>query len=679
MKRFPILLIFFTMFYFFEINGQTRITPKVSPNSNSDFSNVGKLINIAISEVTDPADIPDAKYIELYNFTASDVNLTSWQIRMYADGSTSSTDFNLSGTIKAGETKLIAYNESTFIASYGVSPDLSSVVISGDGNDVYELYDGSSVVDIYGVVGVNGNGQPWEYTNSKAVRKNSVTAPIVAWDPDEWNIISSCNTPRMTPELHPVSAWNGDAKSNDWTAEGNWDNGTTGLGISAHLPSGLSNYPTISASATIDNLRMGNGATLLGGQHLTISGTVNIQNYISGYTGNDNGWNIITAPVSGMAIPGSDWVPVSGEDDFFFYYETNDVYLNYLAPGNPPTVFDYFDIGQGYLVGYHEDNDGIKNLFGALNTASEYTYNMSYGNTNWNFIGNPYPSKLSGGILNNASSMKTLDPSDGSYIDFTGSYLDICQGFVLYAETEGASITANYSYQTHGSSKKEGGKSSKIILTVSNGETFVNTCLNVKEHASSNFEWQNDSRYLEPISGLPHLCTFTTDNIKVSTNSFKLPEGSIVFPLYFSVFENGMVTFSLDDLTGASGLENIILEDQTENVFTSLSEGDSYTFYASTQDDPLRFKLHLNATGGINEFVNHDWFDIYSSGKNIYLNCNEKNNAIVNIFNLNGQLLSSKQLSINCLTVFETGLNKGLYIVKAILKETNVSKKVFIN
>ncbi len=195
--------------------------------------------------------------------------------------------------------------------------------------------------------------------------------------------------------MHPASAWNGDpAKSNDWTTSGNWDNGLTGSGISSHIPSGLTNYLTLTTSATIENLRMGSGVTLLGGETLTIEGTATIQKNMVGYTGTNDGGNILSAPVNGMAISGSNWEPVSGEEGLYIYDVTENLWRNYLDGSNATAWFDYFEVGQGYLTSYHANNDGIKNFIGTLNSGDSYTFNLVCGTYKWNVVGNPYPSKL---------------------------------------------------------------------------------------------------------------------------------------------------------------------------------------------------------------------------------------------------------------------------------------------
>jgi hypothetical protein len=187
-----------------------------------------------------------------------------------------------------------------------------------------------------------------------------------------------------------------------------------------------------------------------------------------------------------------------------------------------------------------------------------------------------------------------------------------------------------------------------------------------------------DSRYLAPRSDLPRLCMVTSDDIKVSTNSFNVSEESVVIPVSFNVLENEMITFTLEDFSNALGVRNVILEDQSEDLFITLSDGESYTFNATTGDDPMRFKLHVNGANGIGDFDNPDWFNFYSSGKTVYLNSKNEKNIIVNIYNTTGQLILTKQLNVNGLTQFEVKAQTGWYVVKVLINENSFAKKIFI-
>jgi hypothetical protein len=178
-----ILMIIFLLFLGFSSNSQT----------------------IIISEVADPGDVYQARFVEIYNATNNTVDLTGWQIRRYANANTTSQDITLSGTIASGATITIAYSASDFNTNYGSFPDFSNgSVITGNGDDTYELFDGTSVVDIYGEVGTDGTGEAWEYEDSHAVRNISVCSGNTIWTSSEWTI-TSADVADMTPGVHSCS------------------------------------------------------------------------------------------------------------------------------------------------------------------------------------------------------------------------------------------------------------------------------------------------------------------------------------------------------------------------------------------------------------------------------------------------------------------------------------------
>lgn len=169
---------------------------------------------LLISEVADPIN-HEGRFVEIYNPGATNVNFDSetWYLARQANGVDSWGDIQLTGTLFAGGSYVVASGADflDFYVAYGLAPDISSGFISGNGDDGYFLYSGGdhatgTLIDAYGVVNEDGSGKPWEYENSKAVRKNTITTPNTTWTASEWNIIPNCDINRMTPYLHPATA-----------------------------------------------------------------------------------------------------------------------------------------------------------------------------------------------------------------------------------------------------------------------------------------------------------------------------------------------------------------------------------------------------------------------------------------------------------------------------------------
>jgi hypothetical protein len=139
--------------------------------------------DLLISEVVDGTlTNGEPKLIELTNCGNTAVDLADYRVALYANGS-SSENFQsmvygaMTGTLPAGASYVIANTNTgpgdSYFAVYASEPNLFHDVANCNGNDVYRLLrndgvGGDVVVDGFGVRGVDGTGQPWEYLDSYA-------------------------------------------------------------------------------------------------------------------------------------------------------------------------------------------------------------------------------------------------------------------------------------------------------------------------------------------------------------------------------------------------------------------------------------------------------------------------------------------------------------------------------
>jgi hypothetical protein len=190
------------------ISGTANLAAPSTQNvsiTDSDFV----IPDLIISEVADPGDVYQARFVELYNSTDSTIDLAAgnWSLARFVNGSTTGSSLALTGTVASGETYIIA-STSSFDGNYSpVTADQTNSVASGNGDDVYALYFGGNaasgtLVDIYGVIGTDGSGETWEYENARAVRNADITTPNATLDVSQWTI-SSANVADMTPGVHP--------------------------------------------------------------------------------------------------------------------------------------------------------------------------------------------------------------------------------------------------------------------------------------------------------------------------------------------------------------------------------------------------------------------------------------------------------------------------------------------
>ena len=167
--------------------------------------------SLIISEVTDPQDNANAKFVELYNAGGSAVDLAAgqWHLARQANGS-SWANVALTGTVAPAGKYVIIYSASNFAAAYpGVTPDQTAgSVVTGNGDDGYFLYSGGDntagiLEDVYGVLNEDGTGMTWEYTDGRAVRNTGITVGNPTWTAGEWTITRPEIAANMTPSVHP--------------------------------------------------------------------------------------------------------------------------------------------------------------------------------------------------------------------------------------------------------------------------------------------------------------------------------------------------------------------------------------------------------------------------------------------------------------------------------------------
>ena len=188
---------------------------------------------VIITEIADPNNNSEARYIELHNLGTSAVDFTEgngWQIDKYTNANDAvSTSLDLTGSIPAGGFYIIAYDNTsgTFASVYGMTANQLDAVNNGvagsNGDDDLVLVDGTdTIVDFWGVydsmTGINtdNTGTCSEYEDGRAERLTSVTMGATTFNEAEWNVwadsdVTGCtshvNAPRTAPGDFDPGAW----------------------------------------------------------------------------------------------------------------------------------------------------------------------------------------------------------------------------------------------------------------------------------------------------------------------------------------------------------------------------------------------------------------------------------------------------------------------------------------
>lgn len=167
---------------------------------------------IFFSELADPNNNNDARFIEIYNSSTVTTNLEGWTINRYTNANTTiGSSVDLSGYNLAPNTTLvIAANGQEFENVYGFMPNINAGTNSpadSNGDDNLTLVDPfGTTIDIFGIVGEDGSGTNHEFEDGRAVRKSTVTQGSSGYNIEEWTIFNdtggqgTTNKPQNAPE-----------------------------------------------------------------------------------------------------------------------------------------------------------------------------------------------------------------------------------------------------------------------------------------------------------------------------------------------------------------------------------------------------------------------------------------------------------------------------------------------
>lgn len=430
---------------------------------------------VFISEIADPDNDSNGRFVELYNNSSNDIDLSSWKLQCYTNATgTASSPLALSGTIAAYSTFVIG--KSSFEGIYGFAPDLvsSNIVVDSNGDDNIELLNASeATADIFGVPGEDGTGTNHEFEDGRAERNANVTSGNSIYTASEWTIDSDSGAGDGeidAPGGFDPGEWIGAPVQFLLTTNSNEDNYQLASGETLTISNGavltisnggqLEGTVTVESGAgieitsgTLDNMSeliLEDGAFLYeNGGLLNSTGTCIVKRNT---TLNTNAFNFLSSPV---ASPDLQAVLVGS--NVISYNPTNFV-SDGMGDVDNFTAWEYhtsgtLGVGRGYAVsGSQTDNSGVRSFSGTPNsgTYSLAVLTSNHSNPNgesWNLVGNPYPSPIQIGdflATNTATIENGVYLWDNSIDDYVtknsgmngGELIAIGQGFFVQAKTD---------------------------------------------------------------------------------------------------------------------------------------------------------------------------------------------------------------------------------------------------
>ncbi len=391
------------------------------------------------------------------------------------------------------------------------------------------------------------------------------------------------------------------------------------------------------------------------------------------------------------------------------FYENNFYRLNTSAGWEPHT--GALTAGKGY-ASWNPDQQ-LFNFQGTLNNGNidvpvalgSYTIGAPAVTwTNWNLIGNPYPSSIYAGdflVLNTSDIEGTiyLWDDDGAghnsgyaswnltggtwgWIHKPNGYLGSSQAFMIQAKAGGdgtVSFTNAMRDRFNGTFfKAETTENSKVLLQIIGEDLIYNSTL-IGFHQMGTLGYDNlyDGN---KIKSNPKIALYTMLNDKdLSIQAFPELTGEFSVPVGLDVATAQAYTFSIAESQNFAVSDDIILEDQQTNTFTNL-QTDNYTFNISQNEVGQirnRFILHFNKIiTATNQIEANNKVNIYSVRNNVFVNNNTNECIKIQIYNILGHLIFTADAESG-LNNYELNTEAGIYIVKTIGTQ-NVAKRVFI-
>jgi len=658
-------------------------------NENDDFPPVPELI---ITEVSDPKDEYNGRFVEIYNNGTSSIDLGTEQIYFVksVNAGSSYSEIALTGTIEPNEVFVISSSDN-LNTHYGFYPEVPFNNANGNGDDAYALFYGGGrttgyLMDVYGELGVDGSSMDWEYEDTRAYRINPKnTSANSTWTSSEWTIGSTdLNLSDMTPGT----------LENEFRYDGSWkprDIYTNSLNTDdVYIQSSVD----LTANLTVNNFEVNDTATLSinSGSSLIVSGT-STGNVTYNRTIPTDNWYLMSSPVVGETyddayVTANSIASGTGPNIGIAPYVTSDDTWNYMQSGETAT----FAAGNGYSV--KRSATGDISFTGTLNTADVSAGTLSTAGNRFNLLGNPYTSHInSATFLANetaVSETQTLwvwNQATGVYevkIIADAMVIAPAQGFFVKANAAGGTFNFAESNQaSSGGTFQRTANRPEIYLSISNQTDAREAKIYYIDNMTTGFDVGYEGELFNGVSNPLAIYThLVADSEGQNYQVQSLPPNNyenMIVPVGVNAASGSAITIEASTNNFPEGV-NIYLEDKSDDSFTLL---DSTSVFTTTPDEDLngigRFYIHTTATALSDNQVSLTNVSMYLVERNLTITGVHSGDTNVRVYDLLGKEVhntSFQGTGFNKITL--PSLTTGVYVVQLETKMEAISKKIII-
>ena len=297
--------------------------------------------------------------------------------------------------------------------------------------------------------------------------------------------------------------------------------------------------------------------------------------------------------------------------------------------------------------------------------------------SNWNLLGNPYPSAVDPSTIDFPVSMDASlyywDDVNLTYQAWAGGVgpnIPPAQGIFIHALRYGMLTFTNSNRSFTGGNAFFKSSINNLLTLEASGNGYTDrTSIRFLDEAKPIFDRLWDAyKIISEIPGVPQLYSGKGPE-KLAINA--QPSKDII-PLYFQAGSSGNYTLKIAENNGF-GL--IILEDLLTGLKTDLIKG-SYSFSYESGSDPERFKVHFSALS-IPDYVEKNTL-ITSSDKKIHVSLPGGTSAYVQIYDLLGRLIVSRKV-LSTENDFPVPSNNNIYVVKISCGQKIFIQKIYVN
>ena len=540
-----------------------------------------------------------------------------------------------------------------------------------------------------------GNEYPIQLTSTKAYRYFRFVLNT-AWTPN------SNFTALQQLDFTVAALWTGTTNS-DWDTTTNWN--TNALPIASHdaiIPSGITNYPTITGTITTNNITIESGASLVT-NGATVNSNVTYKRQLStptptGTFATDKleGWHLISSPVLNQALNDT----FISENGIASGSGTNKGVSTYTEATN---TWDYFEDaetftfvkGQGYSV--KRTATGNVTFNGNLHLSDVATPNLARTADGFHLVGNPYPAYISSEqFLDNnttVSDNKTIWVwNDGSnsydtHISTADFKIAPGQAFFVQVNTSGGTLTFAESNQAHNGTDTflRTEVKPEITLNITDGNLKRYAKVYYNNNATKSFDSGYDGEIFGGITTPFEVYSQLLENNQGKNYQIQsLPNTDLeamVVPVGLKAENGKEITFSAEALNIPAGLK-VFLEDRNSNTFTRLDEANSE--YKVTLTEAVngigRFYLHTRSSALSTKDVVLENISIYKTNNtNLKIVGLQQGAASVKLFNVLGKQVMSASFNTNGVQdVSLPNLATGVYIVQLSTENGKLNKKIIL-